>query len=122
LAGVDGLVTIVESGDASRAFFRGNVHRFEENFKSEFFILLYHLRKAGFINGKSFLPTFFFEFFFSRHLINVSNPPVYRKEKIIYGRIRVSIHLSARWLLIHRPQHRVQVLPHSQAYKERSYT
>ena len=43
-AGVDGFVTIVENGDAGRAFFRGGIHRFEENFKPKFFILLYHLR------------------------------------------------------------------------------
>ena len=101
LAGVDGFVTVVRSSDARCAFFRRGIHRFEENFKPKLFVLLYHLRQAGFIDGKSLLPTFFFEFFFSRHLINVSNPPVYRK-KIIYGRIRVSILLKKKWPLVHR--------------------
>lgn len=43
-AGVDGFVTVVKSGDTSRAFFRGGIHRFEKNFKSKLPVLLYHLR------------------------------------------------------------------------------
>ena len=75
LAGVDGFVTIMESCDTSRAFFRGSVNRFKENFESKFFVLFYHFRQAGFINGKSFFPTFLFQFLFSAHLINVSSFP-----------------------------------------------
>jgi hypothetical protein len=71
LAGVDGFVTIVKSGHTSRAFFRGGIHRFEKNFKSELLVLLYHLSQAGFIDGESFSPTFFIKFLFPAHLMKL---------------------------------------------------
>jgi hypothetical protein len=44
MAGVDGLVTIMESGDACRTFFGGSIDRFKKDLKPKFFVLLYHLR------------------------------------------------------------------------------
>jgi hypothetical protein len=67
----------VRSGDARRAFFRGSVHGFEEDFEPEFFILLHHLRQAGFIDGESLLPTFLIQFFFSTHFSEPFSPSPY---------------------------------------------
>lgn len=44
LAGVDGLVTVMKSGDAGRTFFRGGVDRLKKDFKPQLFVLLCHLR------------------------------------------------------------------------------
>jgi len=46
LAGVDGFVKLAEGGvfKAGGAFFGGGIYWFKEDFKSKFFILLYHLR------------------------------------------------------------------------------
>jgi hypothetical protein len=67
LAGVNGLITIAESGDARDAFLRIGIDRFEKYLKSHFFVLIYHLGEAGFIDGEPFFPTFFFEFLFPAH-------------------------------------------------------
>jgi hypothetical protein len=76
-AGVNGLITITEDRvcEATCAFFRGSIHRFEKYLKSHFFVLIYHLGEAGFIDGEPFFPAFFFEFFFPGHFLNISNPP-----------------------------------------------
>jgi len=43
-SGVDGSVTIVEGGDACRAFLGGGIYGFEKNFESELLVLICHLR------------------------------------------------------------------------------
>jgi hypothetical protein len=68
VAGVDGFITIIESGDARGAFLRGGVYRFKKYLKSEFFILFHHFRETRFIGGKPLFPSFFFQFLFSGHL------------------------------------------------------
>jgi hypothetical protein len=60
-ASVNGLVTIMKGSDTTGALFGGCVHGFQKDFKSHFFVLFYHLREAGLINGEPFFPTFFFE-------------------------------------------------------------
>jgi hypothetical protein len=74
LTGVNGFVTIAESGDARDAFLRIGIDRFEEDFKSEFFILFNHFRETRFISREPFFPTLLFEFLFSTHFINLIHP------------------------------------------------
>ena len=46
LAGVDGFVASAAGGvfKAARAFFGGDIYRFEENLEPKFFVLFHHLR------------------------------------------------------------------------------
>jgi len=90
--GVNGLITIVEGCDTGRAFFGGRIHGFEKDFKPHFFVLFYHLREAGLIDGEPFFPTFFFEFFLPTHTVNDERWTLNdERNQIIENRIEVSI-------------------------------
>jgi len=67
-AGVDGSVAVGGGGDAGGAFLGGGIDRLQKNLKPKFFVLLGHLREAGFIHGEAFFPAFLLKFFFSGHL------------------------------------------------------
>jgi hypothetical protein len=66
-AGVDGSVAVEGGRDAGDAFLRGGIDRLQKNLKPKFFILLGHLREAGFIDGKAFFPALLSKFFFASH-------------------------------------------------------
>ena len=64
LTGVDGLVTVIDTGCA---FLGGGVDRLNKDLKPEFLVLFNHLRKARLIGSKPLLPAFFLQCFFSAH-------------------------------------------------------
>jgi hypothetical protein len=139
VAGVDGLITVM--GDrifkAGDAFFRGGVHGFEKNFEPKLFVLPYHLRQTGLIDGETFFPALFVKFFFSGHLketLYTLTPPSpikgegrsYRsfvqQGKVTCGRMRSSILPSERWPLACRCRRRAPVHPRNRGGTERNYT
>jgi len=66
-AGVDRSVAVGHDGHAAGAFLGGGVHGFEKDLESDFFVLFDGFGQTGFICCEPFLPSFFFEFFFSAH-------------------------------------------------------
>jgi len=123
LAGVDGFVTVMKGGNTTGAFFRGRVHGFEQDLKSHFLVLFYHLGEARFIDGEPFFPAFFFEFFFPGHNLDDKRWTMdYERNQIIENRIEVSILQNVRWLSAHKHRHRELVPLRNQVGKERSYT
>ena len=148
MTGVNGLISVCKGRNTTGTFFRRGVNGLKKDFKSEFFVLFDHFRKARFINREPFFPALFLKFFCSAHVSFISPSPrpspikgegeSFRRLKsaatmlqiplnppfplFIAVGIRLSTHRNERSLVVRKLPRRAPASHHNLACKEHNCT